>query len=96
MRRMMSRQRNVQLSIWYTPGTMELLTHIKCAVTDPQILSTLKNIAFTYWTENVQNHITYFHDVAVKFFTVRQKNATEKTEELMNLFARLIARACSV
>lgn len=71
-----------------------LLGHMQPKVQDPTLIAQLKIIGHSYWTTNVQMHVTQYHDVAVflhpsmknlKLYTDREKKAVwDKVNELIN------------
>lgn len=83
------------------PWYRELLSHMQSDVKDPKIISDLKAIGIAYWTENVQHHITSYHDIAVflhpamkslKPYTHREQTIIlKKTEEMLTVFGPPIA-----
>lgn len=79
------------------PWYRTIREHFQPKPLDPAMISRMKTVGLVYWTENVQTHITSYHDVAVVlhpemkelrlYDDLRQEMVWKKVEELMNNFS---------
>lgn len=78
------------------PWFNALENHLRINRTDPEMIVKLKEIGHAYWINNIQSHVSLFHDVAVflnpmlktlKAFTMEHKTRVyDKTKEMMANF----------